>query len=128
MGALLTLAPYAVQAADFGQPVFEVIDAPAQKGIKRVAVVSFTVQYVSQQVWDTSYFSAGNLQTAGQGGGFDITPVLDPEKMQAVTNKLYQEFLADLTSAGFEVVSPEQLAQSKAFRAFAAQGPTVPRK
>lgn len=126
--ALIALSPLAVQATDFGQPVFEVVDAAAQKGIQRVAVASFTVQFVSQQVWDTSYFSAGNLQTAGQGGGFDITPVLDPAKMQAATDQLYQQFLADLKSAGLEVVSPEQLSQSKAFKAFAAQGPAVPRK
>ena len=128
LSALLAMAPYAAQATDFGQPVFEVVDIAAQQGIKRVAVTSFTVQYVSQQVWDTAYFSAGNLQTAGQGGGFDITSVLDPASMQAVTDKLHQQFLADLTNAGFEVVSPQQLSQSKAFKAFAAQGPAVPRK
>ena len=86
LSALLAMAPYAAQATDFGQPVFEVVDIAAQQGIKRVAVTSFTVQYVSQQVWDTAYFSAGNLQTAGQGGGFDITSVLDPASMQAVTD------------------------------------------
>ncbi|MBK6558998.1 MAG: hypothetical protein IPG16_18005 [Comamonadaceae bacterium] len=34
------------QAADCGAPVIEVVDAAALKGIKRVAVTSFTVQYV----------------------------------------------------------------------------------
>jgi hypothetical protein len=128
LSACLAFAPLAAHAADFGQPVFEVVDAAAQKGVKRVAVTSFTVQFVSQQVWDTAHFSAGNLQTAGQGGGFDIQPVLEPAKMQAVTDQLHQQFLAELNNAGLEVVSPEQLAQSKAFKAFVAQGPAVPRK
>ena len=47
------------QAADFGAPVIEVVDAAALKGIKRVAVTSFTVQYVTSQVWDTSFTSGG---------------------------------------------------------------------
>ena len=128
LGTCVALASLGARATDFGQPVFEVVDAAPLKGIQRVAVTSFTVQYVMQQVWDTSYFSAGQLQTAGQGGGFDIQPVLDPAKMQSVTDKLYQDFLADLRAAGFEVVTMEQLAQSKAFKAFASQGPAVPRK
>ena len=47
------------QAADCGAPVIEVVDAAALKGIKRVAVTSFTVQYVTSQVWDTSFTSGG---------------------------------------------------------------------
>ncbi len=44
--ACLTIA-LNVGAADFGNPVIEVVDPSAIKGIKRVAVTSFTVQYVT---------------------------------------------------------------------------------
>lgn len=143
LSTLVAACPLAAHATDFGQPVFEVVDAAALKGIKRVAVTSFTVQYVLQQVWDTSYTSGGSgyglqaggssvstgiRQTAGQGGGFDIQGALDTAKMQSTTDKLYQDFLADLKAAGFEVVTPEQLSGSKAFKAYASQGPAVPRK
>jgi len=133
-----------VHAVDFGKPVFEIVDSAALKGIKRVAVTSFTVQYVQNQIWDTSYTSGGTgygiksiggafvgtgiRQTAGQGGGFDIKDTLDPAKMQATTDRLYQGFLNDLKGAGFDVVAPDQLAQSNAFKAFASKGPAVPRK
>ena len=140
---LFAASPLALHAADFGTPVFEVVDAAAMKGAKRVAVTSFTVQYVLQQVWDTSYTSGGAgygvklggaavstgiRQTAGQGGGFDIQSALDPALMQSTTDKLHKDFLAALRDAGFDVVSPEQPAQSAAFKAFAAQGPALPRK
>lgn len=142
--AACALAWPLAQAADFGQPVIEVVDAAVLKGIKRVAVTSFTVQYVTSQVWDTSYTSGGAgygvkgpggsfvgtgiRQTAGQGGGFDIAGALDTEKMQSTTDKLYQGFLADLQAAGFDVVTPEQLAASKAYKAYAANAPKTPRK
>lgn len=142
--ACFAVAATQVQAADFGTPVIETVDAAAIKGIKRVAVTSFTVQYVTSQVWDTSYTSGGTglgvkgvngsfvgtgaRQTAGQGGGFDIADALDPAKMQSTTDKLYQGFLTDLQSAGFDVVSGEQLAASKAYQAYLANAPKTPRK
>lgn len=119
-------------ATDFGTPVFELVDAAALKGVNRVAVTSFTVQYVTSQVWDTSYTTGGgrtgNLQFVGQGGGFDIASALDPAKMQSTTEKLYQGFLTDLAGAGFDVVSAEQLANSKAYKAYAVNTPVTPRK
>lgn len=144
VAACLALAVPVARAVDFGTPVIEVVDGGSVKGIKRVAVTSFTVQYVTAQVWDTSFTSGGTglgvktlggafvgtgvRQTAGQGGGFDIAGALDPVKMQSTTDKLYGDFLNDLKAAGFEVVSPEQLAASKAFKAYLANAPQTPRK
>jgi hypothetical protein len=54
------------QAADCGAPVIEVVDAAALKGIKRVAVTSFTVQYVTSQVWDTSPRAARATASRGR--------------------------------------------------------------
>ena len=126
------LGPQVVHATDFGQPVLEVVDASTLQGIKRVAVTSFTVQYVTSQVWDTSHTTgggrSGNLQIVGQGGGFDVGSALEAAKMQSTTELLYQGFLADLQGAGFDVVSAEQLANSKAYKAYAANAPATPRK
>ena len=135
VGVLSFLVLSSSHAADFGNPVLDVVDASALKGVQRVAVTSFTVQYVTSQVWDTSYVTGGGpgnrtgaLQFVGQGGGFDVGGALEPAKMQATTEQLYRGFLTDLQSAGFDVVSAEQLANSKAYKAFAANGPATPRK
>jgi hypothetical protein len=68
------------------------------------------------------------LQFVGQGGGFDIGNALDPAKMQSTTELLYQGFLSDLQSAGFDVVSAAQLANSAAYKAYAANAPATPRR
>jgi hypothetical protein len=132
IGVACILGLSSAHTADFGTPVLEVVNASALNGIKRVAVTSFTVQYVTGQVWDTSHTTGGgrtgNLQIAGQGGGFDIAGALDSAKMQGTTDLLYQGFLSDLQSAGFDVVSAEQLANSKAYKAYAANAPATPRK
>jgi hypothetical protein len=132
LGAIITTGLMTAHATDFGMPVFEVVDAPTLKGIKRVAVTSFTVQYVTSQVWDTSHTTGGgrtgNLQVVGQGGSFDVGSALDAAKMQSTTDKLYQGFLNDLASAGFDVVSAELLASSKAYKAYVANAPATPRK
>jgi hypothetical protein len=132
VAAVFSMSMTSPFAADFGAPVFETVDASVLKGIKRVAVTSFTVQYVTAQVWDTSHTTGGgrtgNLQFVGQGGGFDVGSALDPAKMQSTTDKLYQDFLTDLASAGFDVVSAEQLANSKAYKAYAVNTPATPRK
>ena len=129
IGVACILGLSSAHTADFGTPVLEVVDASTLKSLKRVAVTSFTVQYVTSQVWDTSHTTGGgrtgNLQIAGQGGGFDIAGALDSAKMQSTTELLYQGFLSDLQSAGFDVVSAEQLANSKAY---AANAPATPRK
>ena len=51
LGTCVALSWPTAQATDFGQPVFEIVDAAPLKGIKRVAVTSFSVQYVLEQVW-----------------------------------------------------------------------------
>ena len=133
-----------VHATDFGSPTIETVNGEVLKGIKRVAVTSFTVQYVTSQVWDTSFTSGGTgygikgpggsfvgtgvRQTAGQGGGFNIADALNPEKMQTTTDKLYQGFLSDLQAAGFDVVSVEQMSASKAYKDYLANAPKTPRK
>ena len=71
LAACLGFAAIPSLAVDFGTPAIEVVDGAALKGIQRVAVTSFTVQYVLEQVWDTSYTSGGtNLGVRTIGGGF----------------------------------------------------------
>ena len=68
LAACLGFAAIPSLAVDFGTPAIEVVDGAAIKGIQRVAVTSFTVQYVLEQVWDTSYTSGGTVNTQPQAG------------------------------------------------------------
>lgn len=115
----------AALATEFAKPSIEIADAEELKGIKKVAVTSFTVQYVTEQVWDTAHYSGGHLQTTGQGGGFHAQ--LDPAKMQSTTDALYKEFVNNLQAAGFDVVSPEQLSTTPSYQTFLSKGPKTPR-
>lgn len=134
LSMVASLAGLPAHAADPtpATPVLDVVDAGALQGVRRVAVASFTVQYVTAQVWDTSYTSgggrSGTLQTAGQGGGFDVAGALEPSRMQATTDQLYAAFQTELQRAGLEVVPPEQLAASKAYKAMVSASPSTPRK
>lgn len=112
-------------AAEFAKPVIEIADAEELKGITKVAVTSFTVQYVTEQVWDTTHFSAGALQTAGQGGGFHAS--LDSERMQSTTDALYNVFIENLKTAGFDVIPSEQLKNTQSYQTFLSKGPKTPR-
>ena len=103
--ALVSLAVPAV--ADAGEPVVAVHDIGNLKGVKRVAVTSFVVQYVVTQ------------QTTSRGGassGIDLGKDIDPARLQQATEQIYAQFLADLGASGIEVVAPEALAASKGFR------------
>jgi len=117
----------ALQATEFAKPVIEIADADDLKGITKVAVTSFTVQYVTEQVWDTTHFSQGYLQTSGQGGGFSVGKSLDSAKLQATTDAIYKEFMKNLKATGLDVVSSEQLAGSEAYKTFLSKGPKTPR-
>ena len=113
--ALVSLAVPAV--ADAGEPVVAVHDIGNLKGVKRVAVTSFVVQYVVAQ------------QTTSRGGassGIDLGKDIDPARLQQATEQIYAQFLADLGASGIEVVAPEALAASKGFREMLGKSPATP--
>jgi hypothetical protein len=114
--SLFSLAlPVSVHAAD--EPVVEVHDAENLKGIKRVAVTSFVVQYVTAQQ---------GTSRGGVSSGIDVGKQLPPEQLQQVTEQLYTQFLADMKASGIEVVEPEALAASAAFQEMLEKSPEVP--
>jgi len=75
--------------------------------LKRVAIASFIVQYVT----DFGIESKGSRSSRGAGDVF-YSKWKDPppELLQATTDALYARLVADLQAAGVEVVAAEQLA------------------
>jgi hypothetical protein len=99
------------------EPVVAVDDIENLKGVKRVAVMSFVVQYVTAQ------------QTTSRGGatsGIDVAKDIDPSRLQQATEQIYAQFLTDLQASGMEVVAPETLAASADFQMMLGKSPDVP--
>lgn len=113
--ALTSLAYSPVAYAE--EPVVAVHDIDNLKGIKRVAVTSFVVQYVVAQ------------QTTSRGGatsGIDVSKYIEPARLQQTTEQLYAQLIADLKASGIEVVAPETLVASKDFQKMLGKSPDVP--
>lgn len=118
----------------FGQPQLNVVNGEPLSKVRRVAVASFTVQFVEAQVGEvTQLHNLGSngvttlYQASSRTVGVDFGQALARERMQETTNALYQEFLKELQTAGLEVVAPEKLLASENYKKFAARGATTPR-
>ena len=118
----------------FDTPQLTVIHGDRLKGVHRVAVASFTVQFVESQVGEV--VQRANLGSNGvtslteytsRAVGVDFSDALQRDRMQAATNTLYQDFLNDLKASGLDVVPPETLHAAASYQAFARQGGSTPR-
>lgn len=121
-------------APTFAAPVLGVVNGKYLKGVKRVAVASFTVQFVEAQIGEVKASarlgSAGGVtltEVKSRVLGVDFSEVFQRERMQETTNGLYRDLLAELAASGLEVVPPEKLQASQAYKKFASQGPETPR-
>ena len=112
------------QAAEKG---FEIADNKALKGITRVAVPVFAVEFivadnVSSQ---TSGFASAGRSTSTQY--YKLLGVGETE-FQTITNNLYARFLADLKDSGVEVVAAAQVLAAPTYAKLAATGSPAPIK
>lgn len=133
--ALMLLIPAA--HAELPAPSVQVVNPQLLSGIKRVAVASFTVQYVEAQMGQarTSGFAIGSAgvaladrQSQSRAVGVDFSHALDRERMQSTTEQIYQSFIRTLQSAGLEVVPHETVARSSNFQRILAAGTPTPRQ
>ncbi len=125
-----TLAPPPV----FDTPSLTVINGERLKGLKRVAVASFTVQFVESQVGEvTQRANLGSngvisiTQHVSRAVGVDFNDALKRDRMQDATNALYQDLLNELKASGLDVVPHEKLQAAASYKTFARQGATTPR-
>jgi hypothetical protein len=127
--------PTASPSPVFAEPVLSVIRSDNMKGIKRVAVASFTVQFTEAQVGEVKNRSklgtAGGVtlhQVTSRVVGVDFSDALSRSRMQETTNALYQDLLKEIQAAGLELVPPEKLQAAQSFKTFFAQTPQTPRE
>jgi len=89
------------------------------KGIKRVAITNFCVQFVygkEAQATSSGYWAVYSQTATGA-----IPGGLDPVKMQAVADAYLDRIEADLRAAGIEIVPYEELAANELYGKFTAK-------
>ena len=100
---------------------FEVADTRALKGITRVAVPVFAVEFITADnvSAQTSGFAAAGRATSSLH--YKLLGVGEPD-FQAITNTLYTQFLADLKASGVEVLGSDVLKASPTYAKLVAAG------
>lgn len=89
------------------------------KGIKRVAITNFCVQFVSAKV--ARAVSGGAWAVYSRSASGAIPGGLDPDRMQAVADAYLDRIEADLKAAGIEIVPYEELAANELYAKFTAK-------
>lgn len=120
----VALSPQA-QPADLADKVFTTSDPAAIKGMKRVALPSFQVEFVtrsSAQASTSGFASAGRTSVAAY---YTLVGVGEAD-FQALTNQLHADFVRDLQQMGVEVVPFAQVQASAAYRKLAAGAQPAP--
>lgn len=115
----------AFSAADMAPSLLNLTEPAVVKGIRRVAVPMFMVEFVTEDsvTGETSGFaSAGRARASAH---YRLVGV-GAADFQAIADKLYADFLRDLKGMGLDVVTPEQLLASPAYRKLAEGGRPSP--
>ena len=111
-------------AADKG---FAIADNKALKGIKRVAVPVFAVEFITADNVNAQTSGFGSAGRASSTLYYKLLGVGEPE-FQAITDALYTQFLAELKASGVEVIEASQVAAAPTYRKLVAGGSPAPIK
>lgn len=105
----------------------EVENADKLKGVRRVVIPSFMVDFVTEAKAETLISGIGvvtgapsNVLIKLKGG--------DPAKFQAITDELYDQTVAALKKEGIEVVDISALKGSATYKELAGKGEKAPRE
>lgn len=114
----------AASAADKG---FTITDTQALKGIKRVAVPVFAVEFIMADNVNAQTSGFGAAGKASSSLYYKLLGVGEPE-FQAITDALYTQFLAELKGSGVEVIEASQVAAATTYKKLVAGGSPAPIK
>jgi hypothetical protein len=115
----------AFNAAEQAPRMFTVALPEVLKGVKRVAVPLFTIDFTTadSESAETSGFAAAGRARAAS---FYKLKGVGQAEFQAITEAAYARFLADLQAAGFETVAADRWQASGSYRKMAATGKPAP--
>ena len=106
---------------------FTIADNKALKGIKRVAVPVFAVEFV---VADNVNSTTSGFAAAGRATSslyYKLLGVGEAD-FQVITDALYQQFVGDLKASGIEVLDTAQVLAAPTYRKLVATGSPAPIK
>lgn len=110
--AMLVVTP--AQAARETEPI-KVTSPKNLTGTQRVVIGQFSIGFIIERKDSTK--AGGGLMGSGFGGRSTVRSTLGgytPEELQQITNTAYDDFVAKLTAAGFEVADRAALAAAPA--------------
>lgn len=117
--------PDPFDAATAGTSLLEANNLKSLKGVKRVAISQFSIEFVTADSVssETSGFAAAGRARAT--GFYKLVGVEQPE-FQAIVDQLYADLVQALQAQGMEVLTREQLAASPTWNKLIAGGLPVP--
>ncbi len=114
-------------AAEVAAKGFQIADNKALKGISRVAVPVFVVDFVTADNVTTQTSGFGGFGRASSSLYYKLLGVGEPE-FQALTEAMYADFLQRLKDSGLEVLGKEAFQAQAAYRKLADGGIKAPVK
>lgn len=106
---------------------FDIADTKALKGIKRVAVPVFAVEFVVADNVSSTSSGFASSKRATNALYYKLLGVGEAD-FQAITDALYAQFLADLRASGVEVLESAQVVAAPTYRKLVAGGSPAPVK
>jgi hypothetical protein len=100
-------------------------DTTALKGLKRVAVPQFNVEFITSDNVSAQTSGFGAAGRASVTGYYKLVGVAEAD-FQAIAEALHAGFVRELEAGGYEVVKPAELAASPAWRKLVAAGTPLP--
>ena len=113
-----------VSAASAHVAAFKSSDSAQGKGVRRIAVPSIHIEFVTSSSASASATEIGRSGTAGVSSTYKLVGV-DGSDMQAIADRLLSELVTELGTAGFEVVSAAEMQQAPSYRKLIANAKTT---
>lgn len=126
---LLIGAVYAQDIAEFKPSLQKYGLGKLKKGPKKIYIASFNINFETYKE-AISYKAAGGFRNSARGEATAQAAIgingLQEADIQEKTNKLYNDFVADLKAKGFEIITPDVAAKTKTYAGWEkSSGPYV---
>lgn len=122
---LLDTTGDAASRASTAASVFKTRDAAALKGIHKVAINSFQIDFVTRSSATAQTVGFANTGRANASLYYNLTG-LAPADFQAITDQLFAQFTASLAQQGYEVLSREQMNANASYRKMSGEAAASP--